>query len=104
MIFMTELSETVTDLVLRPVDGYVTTVNGHCIPQPPWIVHDDPNTVIAYDQWLIDQGRREAQELGDDWMIRRLADAVAEKMEAPTRHLLSDFLFGQPQPKFEARS
>jgi hypothetical protein len=32
MIFMTELSEIVTDLVLRPVDGYVATVNGHWIP------------------------------------------------------------------------
>lgn len=104
MILMTKLSEAVTDLVLRPVDGHVTTVNGHCIPQPPWIVHDDWSTVTAYDQWLIDQGRREAQELGDDWMIQRLADAVAEKMETSTRHLLSDFLFGQPHPRFEARS
>jgi hypothetical protein len=104
MIFMAELSGTVTDLVLRPVDGYVMTVNGHCIPQPLWIVHVDPSTVIAYDQWLIEQGRREAQGLDDDWMIHRLADALAEKMEASTRHLLSDFLLGQPQPKFEARS
>jgi glycine cleavage system H lipoate-binding protein len=63
---MTELNETATELVLRPVDGDVTTVNGHRIPQPPSIVQDDPNTVIAYGQWLIDQDRREAQELGDD--------------------------------------
>lgn len=81
----------------------MTTVSGHRVPQPPWILPEDPDTVVAYDQWLIDQAKQEAQALGDEWMICRLADAEARTMDAATRHLLSDFLFGQAQPEFEAR-
>ncbi len=92
-----------TNLVIRPVDGHVITVSGTRIPQPPWILPDDPATLAAYDQWLVAQGRYEAQELGDSWMIARLAEAVGATMDAPQRELLSDFLFGQAHPVFEAR-
>jgi hypothetical protein len=103
MNLMMDLNSTATNLVLRPVEGCVITVNGHRVPQPPWILPDDPDTVIAYDQWLIDQAKQEAQALGDEWMICRLAGADARMMDAATRHLLSDFLFGKSEPEFEAR-
>lgn len=98
------LSEAATNLVRRPIDGSVITASGRLIPQPPWIIQDDPSTAAAYDQWLIDQSRSEAMEIGEDWMVCRLAGLDAEFMDAALRHLLSDFLFGLPSPEFEARS
>lgn len=92
-----------TNLVIRPVDGHVMTVSGNRIPQPPWILPDDPATLAVYDQWLVVQGLQEAQELGDSWMIARLAEALGAAIDAPQRELLSDFLFGQAHPVFEAR-
>lgn len=92
-----------TNLVIRPVDGHVLTASGNRIPQPPWILPDDPATLAAYDQWLVAQGRNEAQELGDSWMIDRLAETVGAMIDAPQRDLLSDYLFGQAHPVFEAR-
>jgi hypothetical protein len=85
------------------MNGYVMTTSGRLIAQPPWIIADNPGTEAAYDQWLIDQARDEAAELGEDWMICRLAGLDASFMDCALRHLLSDFLFGQPDPEFEAR-
>lgn len=97
------LTETATNLVRRPIDGQVLTASGRLVPQPPWIIPDDPATAGAYDQWLIDQTRAEAAETGEDWMICRLAGLDAGFMDPALRHLLSDFLFGDPKPEFEAR-
>jgi hypothetical protein len=104
MYSMINLSDTATNLVRRPIDGNVVTASGRLIPQPPWIIPQDPATTIAYDQWLIDQSRSEAIETGEDWMFCRLAGLDAGFMDAALRHLLSDFLFGLPAPEFEARS
>jgi hypothetical protein len=79
------------------------TTSGRLISQPPWIIRGDPVSVAAYDQWLIDQARDEAAELGERWMICRLAGLEARFMDQALRHLLSDFLFGRPDPRFEAR-
>lgn len=95
--------EAATNLVRRPIDGCVITASGRLVPQPPWIIPDDPATAAAYDQWLIDQTRDEAMEIGEDWMICRLASLDAGFMDAALRQLLSDFLFGDPEPEFEAR-
>lgn len=95
---------TATNLVRRPVDGCVITASGRLVPQPPWIIQDDPATAAAYDQWLIIQTRAEAMETGEAWMICRLAGLDAEFMDAALRQLLSDFLFGDPDPAFEARA
>ncbi|WP_151637100.1 hypothetical protein [Noviherbaspirillum aerium] len=97
------LRETATNLVRRPVNGIVITASGRSIPQPPWIIPDDPATTAAYDQWLIDQSRIEAVDTGEEWMICRLAGLDAGFMDPSLRHLLSDFLFGLPEPEFEAR-
>lgn len=92
-----------TNLVRRPSDGLVTTTSGRRIPQPPWIIPDQQESVLAYDQWLIDQGREEAAETGDIWMTGRLAGACAAGMSPDLRMLLSDYLFGRHDPEFEAR-
>jgi hypothetical protein len=100
---MMQLKQAVTNLVRRPIEGYVTTASGRRIPQPPWIMPDEPETAIAYDQWLLEQGRSEAAELGDDLMRCRLAGLEAQHVDIALRHLLSDFLFGRHDPEFEAR-
>ncbi len=92
-----------TNLVRRPIDGYVHTCSGRFIPQPPWIVADLPITQYLYDQWLLEQGRDEAADAGDDWLIHRLSDISAQCMSDDLRLLLSDYLFGLPNPQFEAR-
>ncbi|SNS83470.1 hypothetical protein SAMN06265795_107110 [Noviherbaspirillum humi] len=104
MAAIPDLRENATNLVRRPVDGKVITASGRAIPQPPWIIAEQPATLVTYSQWLIDQGRAEAEDLGEDWMIARLAGISAGTMDDPTRELLSDFLFGDPHPEFEARS
>lgn len=101
---MPDKTEIATNLVRRPADGYVMTASGRNVPQPPWIVDGDPESTIAYDEWLIEQGRTEAAELDDQWMVCRLNGLKARSMDPALRHLLSDFLFGHPNPKFEARA
>jgi hypothetical protein len=54
-------TEIATNLVRRPADGYVMTASGRNVPQPPWIISGDPESAIAYDQWLIEQGRLEVR-------------------------------------------
>jgi hypothetical protein len=103
MAAMLDMREKATNLVRRPVDGHVTTTSGRNIPQPPWILPGKPETAAAYDQWLIDQSRAEAAESGDQWMTCRLAGVQAAAMDMALRHLLSDFLFGHPDPRFEAQ-
>lgn len=95
--------ETATNLVRRPVDGCVLTASGRLVPQPPWIIAGDPATSAAYDQWLIDQTRAEAMEIGEDWMLCRLAGLDAEFIDTALRQLMSDYLFGDAEPEFEAR-
>jgi hypothetical protein len=58
-----KLMEATTNLVIRPCDGCVMTVNGRQIPQPPWIFPDDQASVIAYHDWLLRHARTEAVEL-----------------------------------------
>lgn len=101
MPYKTEIS---TNLVRRPVYGYVRTASGRNVPQPPWIISEDPDSTTAYDEWLIEQGRTEAAELDDQWMVCRLNGLEARSMDPALRHLLSDFLFGHSNPKFEARA
>ena len=103
MVAMLDTTKTSTNLVRRPVDGYVITASGRKIPQPPWIIQFDLESTIAYDGWLIDQSRTEATELRDQWMVCRLAGLNARCMDGELRHLLSDYLFGHPNPKFEAQ-
>lgn len=100
---MMDVKEVATNLVRRPVDGCVMTTSGRRIPQPPWIIAEEPETALAYDQWLIDQGREEAIALHEHWMVCRLAGLKGSLMDAALRHLLCDFLFGHPHPEFEAR-
>jgi hypothetical protein len=95
--------EATTNLVIRPCDGYVVTVSGRWIPQPPWIFPDDRASVIAYNDWLIRQARTAAVELEEDCILHRLENMEAQQMDEPLCHLLSDFLFGQSSPVFEAR-
>jgi hypothetical protein len=97
-------TEIATNLVRRPADGYVMTASGRNVPQPPWIISGDPESAIAYDQWLIEQGRLEAAELDDQWMVCRLNGLEARSMDPALRHLLSDFLFGHANPTFEAQA
>lgn len=92
-----------TNCVHRAVDGRVTTASGRRIPQPPGICADDPGSAAAYDAWLIEQGRIEAAELDDAWMVGRLAH-LEPCTGSALRHLLSDFLFGQPDPAFDVRT
>lgn len=94
---------TSTNLVRRPLDGHVYTCSGRLIPQPPWIIPGNDVTPALYDQWLIDQGRDEAVVAGDDWMITRLDGVQAQTITEDLRHLLSDYLFGETAPQFEAR-
>jgi hypothetical protein len=103
MFAMLDITEISTNLVRRPVDGYVITASGNKIPQPPWIIRSNLESTIAYDRWLIDQSRAEATELGDQWMVCRLAGLEPRSMDGALRHLLSDYLFGHPNPKFEAQ-
>lgn len=98
------INELKTNLVRRPSDGHVRTCSGRLIPQPPWIISGLPVTQRLYDQWLIDQGKDEAADVGDDWLIQRLQDADATAMSDDLRALLSDYLFGVPAPIFEART
>jgi hypothetical protein len=93
----------VTNLVIRPVDGHVLTVNGRRIPQPPWILPGDPESLIVYWAWIAMQARIEAIELGHDWILSQLDQTEARRMDEALLHLLNDFLFGQPNPVFEAR-
>jgi len=93
-----------TNLVRRPVDGCVVTASGRLIPPPPWILPDDPCSSVAYDQWLLDQGRLEAAETNDEWLAKRLADIGAAPVDDATRSLLNDYLFGCADPEFEART
>lgn len=92
-----------TNLVLRPIGGHVTTASGRRIPSPPWILSDDPRTAIDYDRWLLEQGRDEARETGEEWMVARLAGVDGGAMDEATRNLLGDYLFGRAKPEFEAR-
>jgi len=93
----------VTNLVRRPVDGQVITASGRLIPQPPWVTSDSPVSAAAYDQWLVEQGMKEAIETGESGILTRLMGVVAASVDAQLRHLLSDFLFGHSNPVFEAR-
>jgi hypothetical protein len=103
MQFRTDTTTTSTNLVRRPIDGHVYTCSGRLIPQPPWIISHDDVTQSLYEQWLLDQGREEASVIGDDWLIVRLDGMNAHTMTEDVRHLLSDYLFGQIDPRFEAR-
>ena len=94
---------TSTNLVRRPIDGHVYTCSGRLIPQPPWITSDNDHTQSLYDQWLIDQGREEAYATGDAWLILRLDGVNTNTFSEELRQLLSDYLFGQTAPQFEAR-
>lgn len=93
----------VTNLVRRPIDGHVLSASGRLIPQPPWVLPESPLSIAAYDQWLIDQAREEAMDLCEDWLLTRLVGVTADSVDADLRYLLSDFLFGHPNPVFEAR-
>lgn len=99
-----DATNTATNLVRRPTDGHVFTCSGRLIPQPPWIIPRNDVTQSLYDQWLIDQGRDEASVTGDDWLILRLDGVNSDSMTLDLRHLLSDYLFGQTNPQFEARN
>lgn len=92
-----------TNLVLRPVDGCVMTVSGRRIPQPPWILPNDQASIIAYQDWLIEQARTEAAESDYDYISKQLENVKADQMDERMQELLSDLLFGQPNPVFEAR-
>ena len=92
-----------SNLVLRPADGVVVTSSGRTIPQPPWIVPDDPCSQLAYDRWLLEQGRAEALDLHETLILDKLDGLRADDLDPTSRQLLSDFLFGLPEPKFEAR-
>ncbi|RZL97115.1 MAG: hypothetical protein EOO88_63035 [Pedobacter sp.] len=92
-----------TNLVLRPIDGCVVTLSGRRIPQPPWILPGDQESAIAYQAWLAEQARAEAAESGYDWILSQLDNLRPDSMDEGTRQLLSDFLFGQLNPVFEAR-
>jgi len=92
-----------TNLVLRPVDGCVMTVSGRRIPQPPWILPNDQASVIAYQDWLIEQARTEAAQTDYDCILKQLEDLKAHQLDETLQQLLSDLLFGQPNPVFEAR-
>lgn len=97
-------SRTATNLVRRPVNGCVITSSGRAIPQPPWILPDDPQSQIDYDLWLLEQSRAEAAELDDALILARLDGfAATGLLDADARQLLSDFLFGLSEPEFEAR-
>lgn len=98
-----KVMEATTNLVIRPCDGCVVTVSGRSIPQPPWIFPDDQNSALAYNDWLIRQAHAEAIELDYDWILHKIKSMKAQQMDEPLRHLLSDFLFGQANPVFEAR-
>ena len=95
--------QTFTNLVLRPIDGCVTTVSGRRIPQPPRILINDQASVIAYQDWLIEQARREAAESDYECIFTQLENMKANQMDETLQQLLSDLLFGQPYPVFEAR-
>ena len=103
MQFTLAATPTSTNLVRHPIDGHVYTCSGRLIPQPPWIIPGNDVTQSLYDQWLIDQGRDEASVIGDDWLILRLDGVDAELITQDLRDLLSDYLFGQTTPCFEAR-
>lgn len=103
MQLRSDTTTTLTNLVRRPIDGHVYTCSCRLIPQPPWIIPDNKTSQFLYDQWLIDQGRDEASVIGDDWLILRLGSVTAHTMTEDVRHLLSDYLFGQITPQFEAR-
>jgi hypothetical protein len=92
-----------TNLVLRPIDGCVITVSGRRIPQPPWILPNDQASVIAYRNWLIEQARTEAAQSDYDCIHKQLETMTAHQMDETLQQLLSDLLFGQPSPVFEAR-
>lgn len=92
-----------TNLVRRPVNGMVYTCSGGRIPQPPWILEDDPASLVAYDCWLVEQSGIEAEELGDELVSARLAQLGPPPLDLDIRSLLNDFLFGTPNPEFEAR-
>jgi hypothetical protein len=93
----------VTNLVIRPVYGYVVTVNGRWISQPPWILPEDPESLTAYWGWLIVRACSEAVELGEEWIRIQLDQAEVPRIGDALLHLLNDFLFGQPNPIFETR-
>jgi hypothetical protein len=103
MQLRSDTTTTLTNLVRRPIDGHVYTCSGRLIPQPPWIIPYNDVTQSLYDQWLIDQARDEAFVIGDDWLILRLVGVNAHTMTEDFSHLLSDYLFGQIEPRFEAR-
>lgn len=92
-----------TNQVRRPVKGMVLTSSGRRIPQPPWIITDVPHTQTDYDLWLVAQSRIEAAELGDDLVLSRVTQLDAHWLNPDTRHMLNDYLFGMPNPEFEAR-
>jgi hypothetical protein len=101
--FTGEGMQSVTNLVLRPIDGCVMTVSGRRIPQPPWILPNDQASVIAYQNWLIEQARIEAADSNYDCILKQVENMTAHKMDETFQQLLSDLLFGQPNPVFEAR-
>jgi hypothetical protein len=100
---MPDNSTIATNLVRRPVDGVVVTSSGRCIPQPPWIFLQDPESQAAYDGWLIEQGKAEARDLNEAMILAKLDGLRAEDLDQVSRQLLSDFLFGLSDPRFEAR-
>lgn len=81
----------------------VYTSSGGRIPQPPWILEDDPASLVAYDRWLVEHSSIEAEELGDELVRARLAQFGQPPLDPDMRSLLNDFLFGTPNPEFEAR-
>lgn len=87
----------VTNLVIRPIDGYVLTINGRWIPYPPWILPDHPESLTAYWARLATQARSKANELGYEWIRIQLDQAEAPLISAALLHLLKNFLFGQPK-------
>jgi hypothetical protein len=98
-----EAMQSVTNLVLRPRDGCVITVSGRRIPQPPWILSNDQASVTAYQDWLIEQARAEAAQSNYDCILKQLENMTARQVDETLQQLLSDLLFGQPNPVFESR-
>jgi hypothetical protein len=100
---LSQILEVTTNFVIRPEGGLVFTSSGRGVPEPPWILPDDPESLVEYDRWLVRQARDEAADLNDELMLAKVALLAAPPLDAESRALLSHFLFGLPNPQFEAK-
>jgi hypothetical protein len=100
---LSQILEVTTNFVIRPEDGLVYTSSGRGIPEPPWILPDEPESLVEYDRWLVRQARDEAAELRDELILAKVAVLDTPPLDTEARALLSHFLFGLPNPQFEAK-